>query len=262
MAWYRHLAHDHLPWWGINRHLYWAWGLAGLGCLTGWLGNNWWNNALPITYWAGGLDGTGMTYDQVIGPVDSTIQMGGPTVALNDADDWTPIGVFGLIPPGSDDIVASVQLAVNQSGIVRGYQTDLATDDVVDVYGGTARQNSFIGGQQEQGSILRISWQANADDSYKFDTTLDALVQSESVVNVFDPLDQSVSVWQVVRQDLGMRSNKRPSKAKWSRTTARALFPATLRDGESNATSKLCLNTSGIPILSNIRHGGFSGPHR
>ncbi len=141
--------------------------------------------------------------DQVIVSVDNSIANGGPAAAQpTDENDWYPLGVFGLIPPGSDDFVATVELAVTQTFTVRGYQTDIATDDVVDVYGGATSVNSLdANGQPENGQIYEIAWQANGDDSYKFATTLDALLQTESVVNVFDPVDKSVSVWQVVRED-------------------------------------------------------------
>src|SRR5262249_18791175 len=97
----------------------------------------------------------------------------------------------GLLPPGAVDFVATIQLSVNQNGVVRGYGVETVSGDIVEITGGLDRSN------------LRIAWAVTGDDALRFETTVTNLLQSESLVNVYNPVDRSVSVWQVVRDIVG-----------------------------------------------------------
>jgi hypothetical protein len=78
-------------------------------------------------------------------------------------------------------------LSVNRNGAVRGYAVETATGQVYEAIGGFDR------------SKLRIAWTFPGDESLRFETTAGNLLQGESLVNVYDPVDRSVGVWQVVR---------------------------------------------------------------
>lgn len=175
--------HNIRPWWGARSSLWWAWGGAGLEGLNDWLGVNWYVDARPFIYYTGGQPL--MPFDDALAIPSEVIAMGNQTGA--SAGDWIPLGVFGLLPPGAADYVATIQLAVNVNGTVRGYAVEAATGELFEVVGGLDR------------SKLRIAWAVPGDDAYQFETSVANLLQSESLVNVYDPVNREVNAWQIVR---------------------------------------------------------------
>ncbi len=96
-------------------------------------------------------------------------------------------GVFGLLPPSESNYAATVQLSVNRQGAVRGYVVEMNTGEIYELSGGFDRRT------------LRIAWAVPGDDAYRFETTVANLLQSESLVNVYNPVDRTVGAWQLVR---------------------------------------------------------------
>jgi hypothetical protein len=171
------------PWWGSVNEMYWSWGAAGLSGLNPWLGNNWSFEAPPFIYYTGGQPL--MPFDDAIGIPEQAIMIGDQSAM--DEEGWIPLGVFGLLPPGASDYVATIQLAVNQKGVVRGVALETGTGQVYEATGGFDR------------SKQRIAWTIPGDDALKFETSLANLLQNESLVNVYDPVARTVNAWQVVR---------------------------------------------------------------
>jgi hypothetical protein len=122
------------------RSTYDHWGVYGAGWYTehpdawhaaGWTSGSAWRACTWST--AAGFFG----YDQSP-PVNydygNSIVYQGDSVYVNgeaeaSADgDWLPLGVFALTKPGQSHSAVSIQLAVNQEGVIRGNYTDTNTD--------------------------------------------------------------------------------------------------------------------------------------
>jgi hypothetical protein len=176
-------GHQLGSWWSTGNSPYWAWGLTGLSGLNSWLGDNWYADARPFIYYAGGR--TLLPFVDAVEIPDQLIALG--DAALTSEGGWIPLGVFGLLPPGATEYAATIQLSVNRNGAVRGYAVETATGQVYEAIGGF------------DPSKLRIAWTFPGDGSLRFETTAGNLLQGESLVNVYDPVDRSVGVWQVVR---------------------------------------------------------------
>jgi hypothetical protein len=171
------------PWWGSTNPPDWAWGAAGLAGLDNWLGSDWSADAKPFIYYTGGKPL--MLFDDAVSIPEEAIKIGNRE--LRPGDDWIPLGVFGLMPPDASEYAATIQLAVNRQGVVRGYAVETATGVLHKAIGGFDR------------SKLRIAWTFPGAGAYKFEASVANLLQSESLVNVYDPVDCLVSAWQIVR---------------------------------------------------------------
>jgi len=176
-------VHQLGSWWSTGNSPYWAWGITGLSGLNGWLGDNWYADAPALMYYTGGR--TLLPFADAVEIPDQLIALGG--AALTSGADWMPLGVFGLLRPGETEYAATIQLGVNRNGAVRGYAVETATGQVYEAIGGFDR------------SKLRIAWTFPGDESLRFETTAANLLQGESLVNVYDPVNRSVGVWQIVR---------------------------------------------------------------
>ena len=171
------------PQWGYRQSANWAWGVAGYAVLDEWLGSNWNLAAEPVIYY---------TFDQVMPPyavaaygVDECLKLGNQS--RRGADDWMPLGVFGLLPPGTAKYAASIQLAVNQNGEVRGYAIETATRSIREVAGRMDR------------STKRLAWTFPGDGANKFETSAANLLAGESLVNVYNPVAGTMAAWQLIR---------------------------------------------------------------
>jgi len=104
----------------------------------------------------------------------------------NDTE-WLNIGVFGLIPPGGKDFRYSVQLAVSKSGVIRGIQWDMRTQEKTEVAGSIDPKT------------FKVAWRANAQSAPYFETNVDQITQSTSYLNAYDPDTKSLVSWQAVQ---------------------------------------------------------------
>jgi hypothetical protein len=175
--------HKYHPQWGYRQSVNWAWGVAGYAALDEWLGSNWQLAAEPVIYY---------TADQVMPPyavavygADECLKLGNQS--LRGSDEWIPLGVFGLLPPGSVSYAASIQLAVNQNGEVKGYAIDSATRSIREVTGRMDR------------STRRLVWTFPGDGANKFETSAANLFAGESLVNVYSPASGAMAAWQLIR---------------------------------------------------------------
>ena len=175
--------HNYHPCWGYRQSANWAWGVAGGGALDNLPGSNWNLAAEPIIYY---------TDDQVMPPyavavyaADECLKLSNQTLA--SSDNWMALGVFGLLPPTASDFEASIQLAVNQNGVVRGYAIETATRRISEVTGGFDR------------STKRLAWTLVGGNACKFETSAANLLEGESLVNAYDPIEHTMVAWQLVR---------------------------------------------------------------
>ena len=110
-------------------------------------------------------------------PVSAAMMAGG--------EQWQPLGVFGLAPPGQTQPTMIVQLAIDQYGIVRGNYTNQLT-------GETELVNGVLDTRTQ-----RLTWVIGSNTATVFDTSLYALMQPESSILVhYGPLstDQMLAV--------------------------------------------------------------------
>ncbi|MEO8163998.1 MAG: hypothetical protein ABI619_01250 [Betaproteobacteria bacterium] len=75
-------------------------------------------------------------YDQAANLATTGAQANAPSDG-----DWLPLGVFGLTKPDQTQAVATIQLAVNKQGVIRGNYTDANTDKTKLVQGSVDKQS-------------------------------------------------------------------------------------------------------------------------
>ncbi len=75
-------------------------------------------------------------YDQA-----NSLATSGAQADTSTDGDWLPLGVFGLTKPDQTQAVATIQLAVNKQGIIRGNYTDAATDKTQLIQGSVDKQS-------------------------------------------------------------------------------------------------------------------------
>jgi hypothetical protein len=94
----------------------------------------------------------------------------GRDAATGDADQWEPLGVFGLVQ--TNDTVAQrfFQLGVNKAGVVRGNYYDALADSTQPVYGEVDRKSQ------------RVVWSIGDKKDIVFEAGLNNLTQNETTV--------------------------------------------------------------------------------
>lgn len=84
--------------------------------------------------------GTAQQYYQ---QADDLAAAGAQTEAPAD-DQWLPLGVFALTRSGQTDAIATIQLAVNKQGIIRGNYTHTTTNKADPVQGSVDKQSQRV----------------------------------------------------------------------------------------------------------------------
>jgi hypothetical protein len=87
------------------------------------------------------------------------------------ADEWLPLGVFAVAPPGGAAAHNYQQLAVDRSGVIRGTFYDAISDTVLPIAGAVDR------------STLRATWTVGANGS-RFEAAVAALAATPGTVAV------------------------------------------------------------------------------
>ncbi len=175
--------------WRYARWPYWA-GVATGAAITSWL--RWapyggYGSSQQIVYYPV-EPAPQPVYDQAVVPVANTASQG--QTQVSDDADWLNIGTFGIIAFGQTSITSTLQLAVTSDGTLRGLEWDLATNKTFELYGSI-----------DQGS-QRIAWQRAGDpEGLYFESNIDQLTQSESLVNVFNPQNKTLVSWQIIQVD-------------------------------------------------------------
>jgi hypothetical protein len=97
-----------------------------------------------------------------------------PAAAANSSPDeeWLPLGVFGLMPPGQKTPEMVFQLAVNKAGILRGNYYDKESKTNLPVQGSVNKQ------------IQRVAWSVAGKKDLVVETGLYNLTQQESTALV------------------------------------------------------------------------------
>lgn len=96
----------------------------------------------------------------------------GRTAKPAEADEWQPLGIFGLIQ-GQETVAQRIfQLAVNKDGVVRGNYYDTISDSTVPVVGSVDKRTQ------------RVAWSIGARTDVVFETGLNNLTEAETGVLV------------------------------------------------------------------------------
>jgi hypothetical protein len=94
------------------------------------------------------------------------------TSAAAPTEQYAPLGVFALAEPGTTQSNTMLQLAISQSGIVRGNYLNQLTNERSQVYGSLDKKTQ------------RISWTIGQNNATVFDTSLTDLTKDDSEVLV------------------------------------------------------------------------------
>jgi hypothetical protein len=106
----------------------------------------------------------------------------GRSARPDPAEEWQPLGVFGLIQGDSDQAQHVFQLAINRSGLVRGNYYDTVVDNTVPVYG------------ELDPKTQRVAWSAGEKKTVVFETGLNNLMQNQTTVLVHYGNDRTVEM--------------------------------------------------------------------
>jgi hypothetical protein len=89
-----------------------------------------------------------------------------------EADEWQPLGVFGMVHEGEEVAQRIFQLAVNRAGVIRGNYYDAVADNTLPVYGSVDPKTQ------------RAAWSIGDKKDVVFEAGLNNLTQTESGVLV------------------------------------------------------------------------------
>ena len=103
----------------------------------------------------------------------------GRTAAPAAADEWQPLGVFGLVQPGDATAQRVFQLAVNRAGVVRGNYYDALSDATQPVAGSVDK------------ATQRVAWSIGDKKDVVFEAGLDTLTKAEGTVLVHHGTDRT-----------------------------------------------------------------------
>lgn len=138
-AWYA----DHRgAWSAANWAAGTAWNAAGMAAVASHAG---YSNSTPVSYGYGdnvtAQDGNVMVDGQNVGTTEEFSQqaadlaMLGQNSKIADSDKWLPLGVFALVRNEDQQPQTTIQLAINQQGILRGNYTDIVSDHALPIEG-------------------------------------------------------------------------------------------------------------------------------
>lgn len=99
-------------------------------------------------------------------------QLGAPQPPPATNEQFQPLGVFALAAPGQDQSDMLIQLAINQSGTLRGNYLNNLTSETSQVYGTLDKKTK------------RVSWTVGTNLNTVFDTSLSDLTKDDSEVLV------------------------------------------------------------------------------
>jgi hypothetical protein len=96
----------------------------------------------------------------------------GREAKVADADEWQPLGVFGLVREDATVAQNIFQLGVNKAGVIRGNYYDAVADNTMEVYGSVDPKSQ------------RAAWSVGNNKSVVFETGLGNLTQDQTTVLV------------------------------------------------------------------------------
>ena len=180
-----------------------AWRAAAWTAATFWAGTTW--AALSSSY---GYPAQPVVYDYgstIVYEGDQVIYNGEPVATAEeytqqaiqiaaqgveakpaDKEEWTPLGVFGMVQGDEQDANKIFQLAINRDGILRGNYYDALSDTTVPVYGAVDRKSQ------------RAAWTVGDRKDTVYETGIGNLTEPETTMLVHFGKDRTQQ-WTLVR---------------------------------------------------------------
>jgi hypothetical protein len=180
-----------------------AWRAAAWTAATFWAGTTW--AALSSSY---GYPAQPVVYDYgstIVYEGDQVIYNGEPVATAEeytqqaiqiaaqgveakpaDKEEWTPLGVFGMVQGDEQDANKIFQLAINKDGILRGNYYDALSDTTVPVYGAVDKKTQ------------RAAWTVGDRKDTVYETGIGNLTEPETTILVHFGKDRTQQ-WTLVR---------------------------------------------------------------
>lgn len=187
--------HGHRPGYGYNRyqhyHRYgyrpWAW--ATFGGVAAWIG---YSAVTPVVYNYTVSDGYVYNDGVQVAPVEEyetqADQIAESVPPPDDATEWMSVGVFAILPEGTEEGDVTVQLAIGKNGAVAGTYYKKEGDITLSLKGAVDEKNQ------------RVAWKVGEEDAITMETGLDSLSKDQSKVIIY--FSEGVSeTWNMQRID-------------------------------------------------------------
>jgi hypothetical protein len=123
-----------------------AWTLSGLAAVSSHYGYA----GTPVSYGYGNnvtyqngnviVDGRNVGTGEEFSQQAADLALFGQNAKIADTDEWLPLGVFALVRNVDQQPQTTVQLAINQQGILRGNYTDLVSDHALPIEGAVDKE--------------------------------------------------------------------------------------------------------------------------
>ncbi|MFH1301255.1 MAG: hypothetical protein ABIK07_09350 [Planctomycetota bacterium] len=91
----------------------------------------------------------------------------------DDASEWMSVGVFAIMPEGTEDVDVTVQLAVGKNGAVAGTYYKKEGNITLPLKGAVDEKNQ------------RVAWKVGDEDPITMETGLDSLTKDQSKVIIY-----------------------------------------------------------------------------
>jgi hypothetical protein len=156
-----------------------------------WIGADDWDTPIPYDY---GVD-NGYVYngDSQVAPVADYAQQANQIATSaaqpSDEEEWMPLGMFGIAPPGQDEIKVTLQLAITKSGAVGGTYMNSDGHVVLDITGAVDKKTQ------------RVAWKVgDGKDAVTMVTGMSDLNQDKGTILLFFS-DGASESWTMTRMD-------------------------------------------------------------
>lgn len=187
--------HGYRPWYRNNKYYHyrrygyrpWAW--ATFGGVAAWIG---YSTATPVVYDYSVSNGYVYNNGEQIAPVEEyesqATQIAESVPPPDDAAEWMSVGVFAILPQGTEEVDVTVQLAVGKNGAVAGTYYKKDGEITLPLKGAVDEQKQ------------RVAWKVGEEDPITMETGLDSLTRDKSTVIIY--FSEGVSeTWDMVRID-------------------------------------------------------------
>jgi hypothetical protein len=191
---------NHQGWWNYPGSWYpsgWspatAWSYANAAALNSFLGFSVANSLANVMYDADSVFINGQPYCSAEQYYQQATALALTSPFMGGEEQWQPLGVFGLAPPGEVQSTMIFELAIDQYGTVRGNYMNQATGETEVISGCLDR------------ATQRLTWVIGPNTGTVFDTYLYALLQPESSIFVhYGPINTQQMVIVRLQQPPGM----------------------------------------------------------
>ncbi len=180
-------GYGYYPYYHYRRYGYRPWIWATYGGLASWCG---YNNLTPVVYNYSINDGYIYNDGTPIAPVNDYAsqanQIAESVTPPEESAEWMPVGLFAIVPQGTQDVNVTVQLAVGKNGAIAGTYFNKEGNITLPLQGAIDKTKQ------------RAVWKVGEEEAVTMETGLDSLTKDKSTVILFFS-DGVSEVWDMVR---------------------------------------------------------------